>query len=279
MCGAVHKPSEVQRENVTGHGGHEEGIPIALSEEVVGQVSRQVEAEEECERDVELFLETDHRVLEEIGTVHRLPSAGYFGVLLAHQPAHVSEEESAVHVVGIGVSFRVFVMHSVVSSPLVQVILEWKGKISDLRSSVASRLWNIRRLQNHQQPILEFELKPFTAAFDSLLRVRLRVARHALARSLAFFPFFCFSRRRGFSKEGRRKKSGKQPLLLLPSQLISGSLDPTVNGRSDGRSLPTHGGTHRSSSLARKSNDRPIRELYASSTSKRWKRTSSKFVP
>ena len=45
-------------------------------------------------------------------------------MFLAHEPAHVREEEPALDVVGIGIRLCVFVMHAVVTAPHVDVSLK-----------------------------------------------------------------------------------------------------------------------------------------------------------
>ena len=70
-----------------------------------------------------LSLENDDRVLQNIAHVNGFPPSFHFGVLLAQQPADVSEEETASGVVRISISFAKFVVDAVISAPFVNVVL------------------------------------------------------------------------------------------------------------------------------------------------------------
>ena len=63
------------------------------------------------------------RICQNITTVNHFPASDDFGVLLAHEPSHVREEEASFGVVWISVRLRELVMSSVVSSPYIDVIL------------------------------------------------------------------------------------------------------------------------------------------------------------
>src|SRR5699024_8069391 len=81
-------------------------------------------AEEECQWHIEFALEPHHRVLQQVAEVDCVALFNHLRVLFAHEPAHVSKEKSTVGVVWIGVCLRVLVMHSMVTTPHVNVILQ-----------------------------------------------------------------------------------------------------------------------------------------------------------
>lgn len=57
-------------------------------------------------------------------------------MLLAHQPAHVAEEEAPVGIVGVGVRITVFVVQSVVSDPNVKAVLEFYIKYQIVETKI-----------------------------------------------------------------------------------------------------------------------------------------------
>lgn len=130
MSSAVHEPSEIQGEHVASHAGHKERVPVGLSVQVPRKVRRQVETEECHQRNVESLLETDHGILEKVRAVDGLSLEEHLWMLLAHQPADVGEKESTIHVMRIGIGFRVLVMNAVVPCPFVKIILKEKNLVS-----------------------------------------------------------------------------------------------------------------------------------------------------
>lgn len=120
----VDKPGEVEREHVPGHGRYEECVPVCLTEQIVRNDGRQIEADERSQRDIPPTLEANYRILEKVRAVNGLSFAEHLGVLFAHQPTYVSKEEASVHVVRIGMCLRVFVMHAMIAGPFVEVILK-----------------------------------------------------------------------------------------------------------------------------------------------------------
>ena len=70
-----------------------------------------------------IVLEHDYRIVQEIGHVNVASLAEDLWVFLHHKPAHVSKEEPAQCVVGVGVSLRVLVVDAVVTGPLEDIVL------------------------------------------------------------------------------------------------------------------------------------------------------------
>lgn len=71
-----------------------------------------------------LSLESDNGVIQKISEI-QLSSLFYDVFVLAHeQPADVGEEEATAGIVGVCICLRVLVVHTVVSAPLVDVILQ-----------------------------------------------------------------------------------------------------------------------------------------------------------
>lgn len=73
-----------------------------------------------------LSLEPDNRVIQQVREI-QFPPLLYDVPVLAHeQPANVGEEEATAGVVRVRVCLRVLVVHTVVSAPLVDVVLHGK---------------------------------------------------------------------------------------------------------------------------------------------------------
>jgi len=71
-----------------------------------------------------LLLEHDDGILLNVGHVNRLALNANIGMLLAHQPTHVGEEEATTRVMGIGVCVSELVMHTMITSPFPDAVLE-----------------------------------------------------------------------------------------------------------------------------------------------------------
>lgn len=70
-----------------------------------------------------LLLEHDDFIFLEVLDADATAFFNDHGMLAAHKPANVGEEESSLSVMGICVSFAVLVVNAVVSHPLVHVVL------------------------------------------------------------------------------------------------------------------------------------------------------------
>lgn len=69
------------------------------------------------------FLPNDDGILFQVAHIDGGTLLDYIGMFANHQPAHMREKESSLRVMGIRVRVRKFVMHSMVSNPLVDMIL------------------------------------------------------------------------------------------------------------------------------------------------------------
>lgn len=79
-----------------------------------------------------LFLESHNRVLHNIIHANLTALSDDLRVLAHEKPTNVSKEEAAVSVMGVSVSLRVLVVDSMVTTPLVNVILyKKKGNINN----------------------------------------------------------------------------------------------------------------------------------------------------
>ena len=85
-----------------------------------------------------LSLIVDYWICQKVTTIDHFPAPDHLRVLLAHQPAHVGEEETPFSVVRIGVRLTEFVMNSMVSGPFVDWNLIYmylavgKNKMNDI---------------------------------------------------------------------------------------------------------------------------------------------------
>jgi hypothetical protein len=119
----VDQPGDMQREHVAEHGGHEIGHLQRLAPGQPGQHGRIDEAAQNGQRFVVLFLIEHHRIGEQIVQGYARAFARHIRMLFHEQPADVSEKEAALGIVRIGVRLRVFVVHPVISTPLIYGIL------------------------------------------------------------------------------------------------------------------------------------------------------------
>lgn len=86
-----------------------------------------------------LSLEPDNRVIQQVSEI-QFPPLLYDVPVLAHeQPANVGEEEATAGVVRVRVCLRVLVVHTVVSAPLVDVVLHRKAWRGERREAGAAR--------------------------------------------------------------------------------------------------------------------------------------------
>lgn len=85
-----------------------------------------------------LSLEPDNRVVQQVGEIQLPPLLYDIPVLTHKQPANVGEEEATAGIVRVRICLRVLVVHTVVSAPLVDVILHRKhGGVRGERPSSA----------------------------------------------------------------------------------------------------------------------------------------------
>jgi len=73
-----------------------------------------------------LSLEPDNRVIKQVSEIQFPPLLYDIPVLPHKQPANVGEEEAAAGVVWVRICLRVLVVHTVVSAPLIDVVLHRK---------------------------------------------------------------------------------------------------------------------------------------------------------
>lgn len=71
-----------------------------------------------------LFVEPDDRISQEVAGVDGFALADDFRVLSTEQPTDVCEEKASSCVVGVGVCLRILVVDTMVSGPLVDVVLK-----------------------------------------------------------------------------------------------------------------------------------------------------------
>lgn len=145
MRGTVHQPRQVHRNHVAGHGGDVPTVGEGVSDQVPGNDGGQQEAQEGHHEDEvpeggrrgnylirwqfkvklhSLLLEHDHGILLQVAHVDHLALGLHLRVLADQQPAHVGEEEATGRVMGISVSVGELVMHSMVTGPFVDAVLE-----------------------------------------------------------------------------------------------------------------------------------------------------------
>lgn len=68
-------------------------------------------------------MELNDRVCQDIAHVDSSALLEDQWVLLQHQPSNVGKEEAAIGVVRIGIGFRVLMMNSMISDPIVKCVL------------------------------------------------------------------------------------------------------------------------------------------------------------
>ena len=79
----------------------------------------------EChQRYIEAALESDQWILFQVTHVHSLSLLYNIWMFAAQKPTDVREEEASFGVMWVGVGLRVLVVHPMVTTPLVDVILE-----------------------------------------------------------------------------------------------------------------------------------------------------------
>lgn len=71
-----------------------------------------------------LLLEHNHRILLQVTHINELALLLHLRMLTDQQPTHVGEEESPGGIMGICISVRELVMHSMISGPFVDRVLE-----------------------------------------------------------------------------------------------------------------------------------------------------------
>lgn len=123
MGGRVDKPRGVEGQDVAQDHRYEVGVPQALSPEIPGNDCGYNEAEDSHGRHVKFLLIIDHRIGQHVGQVDFTADAFDVRMLFAHKPSAVREEETSHRVYRIGVGLRVLVVHSVVTTPLVDRVL------------------------------------------------------------------------------------------------------------------------------------------------------------
>ena len=102
---------------------NEKCIPEILSPKVSRDLGRHDIAHVKCEPRIQFLLNVHALVLHQIGKVHLAPGLDYGLVLLDKQPSHMSKEETSSSIVRISIGLREFVVHSVVTSPVVNAAL------------------------------------------------------------------------------------------------------------------------------------------------------------
>lgn len=65
-----------------------------------------------------------NRILEKVAAVNKLAFLYNLGMLFHHKPTNMREEKSSLCVVGIGICFGIFMVHSVISNPIEHGILK-----------------------------------------------------------------------------------------------------------------------------------------------------------
>lgn len=122
--GAVDQPGQVEGHAVAEHDANEKGIPQTLTPEEVRNHCGKGAPNKEQKRNVIFPLEPDHWVCHQVTHVNCFALFLDIRVLLHQKPPNMREKEAPFGVVRVGVGFGEFVVHSVVPTPLVNVILE-----------------------------------------------------------------------------------------------------------------------------------------------------------
>lgn len=75
-----------------------------------------------------LLMELDDGVVVDVAHVKHATFSQHFRMLIHHKPADVSKEEASIRIVGIGIGFGEFVVHTMVANPFVDRILTGQCK-------------------------------------------------------------------------------------------------------------------------------------------------------
>jgi hypothetical protein len=116
----------MQRHEVAVHGEAQRHIHRGVKK-IHGRRNRKHVTDEQHQRNVESVLKPQQPVIGEVAHVDFGTKLLHIGVLFAHQPAHVGEEEAALRVVWIGIGVAVLVVNAVVADPLDDRILHGDG--------------------------------------------------------------------------------------------------------------------------------------------------------
>lgn len=123
MCGAVHRPGEVQAGHVAEDALMHEGMVPRLTPEVDGNHGGQQETEEDLQQDEMFLMETHHRIGQNVTHIDLSAATQHIRMLQHHKPTDVGEEETAICIVRISIGFRILVMHTMIAHPIVQGVL------------------------------------------------------------------------------------------------------------------------------------------------------------
>lgn len=123
MCSRVDQPGSVKGKCITEE-IQEHRVREGLAKEVHRDNSGHNEAHKRHESKVVLLLESEDRISIKIAHVNIVSFLLDVRMLAYQQPTNMSEEESTSSIVWVSICLRVFVVHTMVSSPINNCILE-----------------------------------------------------------------------------------------------------------------------------------------------------------
>ena len=127
MCSGVDEPCEMKNKHISQRSSDEESIPEFLPPVMLSDLSGEYKAHVQCEPWIQLLLEHDYGVFVQIGEIQFFSCPDNLGVFLDIQPAHVGKEKSPSGIVRISIGLGVLVMHTMVTSPVINGALVGDG--------------------------------------------------------------------------------------------------------------------------------------------------------
>lgn len=124
VSSTVHQPCDIQNNGIPKHGAHKPSCPQTFTPKVPWNNCWYKEAHNRHQYQIVFLLETQYRVRLQVRQINLFTLGNDVGMFTTQQPTDMWKEEATCCIVRISVCLWVFVVHSMITSPIHSRVLE-----------------------------------------------------------------------------------------------------------------------------------------------------------